>query len=216
MQRAFKFDDDKDAPDDPRTVLPKVEYDFPAPGEKPNGIVLVGEAPGAEEVRLGHPFVGRSGQLLDKILERAGINRKQCLVANVFRVQPPGNKVDHFFISRRAAQQQGVAIAEQYGQFGSAWCRAEFAGEIAHLQKTLADYRKQNGKIILIALGRTPLWALTGENGLLEKIGKPLPCRLLTGVMVIPTFHPSFILRGNWARQDEWLGHFAEAIKLIQ
>jgi uracil-DNA glycosylase len=69
--------------------------------------------------------------------------------------------------------------------------------------------------MIIIALGRTPLWALTGENGLLEKIGKPLPCRLLPGVQVIPTFHPSFILRGNWGRQDEWLEHFLTAKKYL-
>jgi len=211
-QHAFKFGDDTARAEPPAATLPKVDYDFPADAAKANGIVLVGEAPGAEEARLGHPFVGRSGQLLDKILGRAGIERKSCLVANVFRVQPPGNKIDHFFISRRAAKQQGIAIAEEYGQFGSAYCRAEFAGEIRHLQNTLEDYREKNGgKIIVVALGRTPLWALTGENELLKKIGALLPCRLLPGVTVIPTFHPSFILRGNWARQDEWLGHLMMA-----
>jgi DNA polymerase len=215
MQHAFKFKSDNAATERPAS-LPKVEYDFPADPADSTGMVLVGEAPGAEEVRLGHPFVGRSGQLLDKLLARAEIVRKKCLIANVFRYQPPGNKVDHFFISRRAADQQGIGIAEQYGRFGSAFCRAEFAGELEHLQKTLTDYRKKkNGKIAVLALGRTPMWALTGENGLLEKIGKPLPCRLVEGVEVIPTFHPSFILRGNWARQDEWLAHFLAAIKYL-
>ena len=68
---------------------------------------------------------------------------------------------------------------------------------------------------MIVALGRTPLWALTGENGLLGKIGKPLPCSLAAGVTVIPTFHPSFILRGNWARQDEWQGHLSAAKKFL-
>jgi len=184
-----------------------VEYDFPANSKNWSGIALVGEAPGAEEVRLGHPFVGRSGQLLDKMLEKAEIKRNDCLVANVFRVQPPGNKVDHFFISRRAAKIQNLGIAEEYGPFGSAFCRADFSGEIKNLEATL---KKLNPKII-IALGRTPLWALTGENGLLSKVGKPLPCRLAPGVEVIPTFHPSFILRGNWGLQDRWLEHFNAA-----
>ena len=121
MQQAFKFDSETNGTGE--QPGPRIDYDFPTdPGQKGHaGIVLVGEAPGAEEVRLGHPFVGRSGQLLDKILEKAGIDRKQCLVANVFRTQPPGNKVDHFFISRRAAAQQDIPIAEEYGQFGSAW-----------------------------------------------------------------------------------------------
>jgi len=211
MQQAFKFKSDAAADTTP-AKLPKVEYDFPVAGQKPNGMVLVGEAPGAEEARLGHPFIGRSGQLLDKILAQAEIERKRCLIANSFRFQPPGNKIDHFFISRRAAKEQGIGIAEELGQFGSAWCRADYASELKHLGTTLAAYKKTcGGKIILVALGRTALWALTGENGLMEKIGKPLPCHLLPDVTVIPTFHPSFILRGNWARQDEWLAHFATA-----
>jgi uracil-DNA glycosylase len=193
----------------------KVDYDFPSGPGGWNGIALVGEAPGAEEVRQGHPFVGRSGQLLDKILQKADIDRRQCLVANAFRYQPPGNKVDHFFISRRAAKAQDISIAEQLGPFGSAFCRGEFAVEIEHLQGVLEKMKKTHPKMIIVALGRTPLWALTGENGLLAKIGKPLPCRLLPQTQVIPTFHPSFILRGNWGRQDEWLDHFKVAKKYI-
>ena len=156
---------------------------------------------------MGHPFVGRSGQLLDKILERASINRKNCLVANVFRRQPPGNKVDHFFMSRRAAKENDIPLEESLGVFGSVWCRKDYAAEINHLRATL---QKMAPKII-VALGRTPLWALTGENGLLDKVGKPLSCRLLPSTFVIPTYHPSFILRGNWALQDKWLEHFAQA-----
>ena len=89
--------------------LPIVNYDFPASRGAWNGLVLVGEAPGKDEVRLGHPFVGRSGQLLNEILAEAGIDRARSLVANVFRFQPPGNKVDHFFISKRAASVIAVA-----------------------------------------------------------------------------------------------------------
>ena len=187
--------------------LPFADYAYPKSPKGWNKIVLVGEAPGAEEARLGRPFVGRSGQLLDKILERAGIDREQCLIANVFRFQPPANKVDHFFTSRRAATIQNIGVAEKYGKFGSAFCRAEFATELDHLGDTLA---KQRPKIV-IGLGRTPLWALTGENGLLTKVGKLLPCRLYANVEVMPTFHPSFILRGNWGLQDEWLSHFQHA-----
>jgi len=212
MQQAFKFKggEEGEAP----AFSGRIDYDFPA--GKPNGLVLVGEAPGAEEVRLGHPFVGRSGQLLDKILVKAGIERKECLVANVFRHQPPKNKVDHFFISRRAAKEKNIAIAEEYGQFGSAWCRADFAQDIDNLRDTLAAFRKKHdGKIAIVALGRTPLWALTGESGLLGKVGKPLAGKLLPGTDVLPTFHPSFILRGNWGLQDEWVSHFRNAKKGI-
>jgi DNA polymerase len=206
MQHALKFDPDTEMKNAPR-MSGSIAYDAPQDLKHWSGMVLVGEAPGAEEVRQGHPFVGRSGQLLDKILEKAEIVRRECLIANVFRFQPPGNKVDHFFISRRAAKEQNIAIAEQFGQFGSAWCRGEFAPEIAHLQETLEKIKPK----IIVSLGRTPLWALTGENGLMGRIGKHLPCRLMPSVQVIPTYHPSFILRGNWGLQDGWLSHFLAA-----
>ena len=209
MQQAFHFDADPppSRKASPAPARPLVDYDMPADKKNWTGIALVGEAPGADEVRLGHPFVGRSGQLLDKMLAQAGIERRNSFVGNAFRFQPPGNKVEHFFISRRAAQAAKLPIAEEWGAFGSAYCRGEFGGEIENLRATLAALKPK----IILALGRTALWALTGENGLLEKLGKALPCRLVPGVMVIPTFHPSFILRGNWARQDEWLSHLSAA-----
>lgn len=176
-----------------------------------NGVVLVGEAPGAEEARLGRPFVGRSGQLLDKVLAEAGIDRAACLIANVFRYRPPDNKIDHFFVSRRAATSQNIAIVEEFGKFGSCYCKAEYAGEIRHLAQMLQDRKPKS----IIALGRTPLWALTGANGLLDKIGTPLPCRLAPDLMVTPTYHPSFILRGNWGFQEKWVRHLITAVQHI-
>jgi uracil-DNA glycosylase len=187
--------------------LPKVGYDYPADIKDWSGLALIGEAPGAEEARLGHPFVGRSGQLLDKMLVQAGIDRRRCFVGNVFRFQPPGNKVDHFFISRRAAAAQNLPIAEAYGQFGSAWCRGDYAVEIDALRDALIQLKP----CMIMALGRTPTWALTGMNGLLDKVGKALDCRLLPGTPVMPTYHPSFIMRGNWGLQDQWLQHFLAA-----
>jgi len=192
--------------------LPFADYAYPQSAKGWNGLVLVGEAPGAEEARLGRPFVGRSGQLLDKILEKAGIDRERTLIANVFRYQPPGNKVDFFFASRRAAKEQGFGLAERYGKFGSFYCRESYATEIDHLGETLAQ---KNPKAV-IALGRTPLWALTGENGLLEKVGKSFLCRLHPKIEVIPTYHPSFILRGNWSLQDAWQSHFEMAHKRLK
>jgi DNA polymerase len=55
--------------------------------------MFVGEAPGAEEDRQGLPFVGRSGQLLDRLLlEELGITRDACFIANTLRCRPPGNR----------------------------------------------------------------------------------------------------------------------------
>jgi DNA polymerase len=185
---------------------PPVLYDIPE-AKNWNGLVLVGEAPGAEEVRLGHPFVGRSGQLLDGILADAGIVRADCVVANVFRLQPPANKIDTFFASKAKSKRENTPIDEKWGQFGSLWCKSEFSNEINILSVFL---NKWHPKAIL-ALGRTPLWALTGENELLKKVGKTYDCRLIRGVPVFPTFHPSYILRGNWNKKNDWLAHILAA-----
>ncbi len=55
-------------------------------------IVVIGEAPGAEEDASGRPFVGRSGQLLDKILQAAGFSRQEVYICNILKCRPPGNR----------------------------------------------------------------------------------------------------------------------------
>lgn len=62
-------------------------------GSKDAKIMLVGEAPGEEEDRQGLPFVGRSGKLLDQMLEVAGLNRKKIFITNVVKHRPPNNRV---------------------------------------------------------------------------------------------------------------------------
>lgn len=66
----------------------------PVPGEgDPNAkFVVVGEAPGATEDELGRPFVGRSGDLLTKILEAIGLGREKVFICNVLKHRPPGNR----------------------------------------------------------------------------------------------------------------------------
>lgn len=54
--------------------------------------VFVGEAPGAEEDRLGEPFVGRAGQLLDAMLAALGLKREDVYIANVLKCRPPKNR----------------------------------------------------------------------------------------------------------------------------
>ena len=55
-------------------------------------LMLVGEAPGAEEDRQGLPFVGRAGKLLDELLAGIEIKREEVFVANVLQCRPPGNR----------------------------------------------------------------------------------------------------------------------------
>ncbi|MBW3629102.1 MAG: uracil-DNA glycosylase, partial [Gemmatimonadetes bacterium] len=55
-------------------------------------IVVVGEAPGAEEDRTGRPFVGRAGKLLDLMLASIGFARESVFICNVLKCRPPGNR----------------------------------------------------------------------------------------------------------------------------
>jgi DNA polymerase len=61
-------------------------------GRAPYDLVLLGEAPGADEDATGTPFVGRSGQLLDLLLADAGLPRPSVGVVNVLKCRPPGNR----------------------------------------------------------------------------------------------------------------------------
>ena len=55
-------------------------------------VVLVGEAPGADEDIQGEPFVGRAGQLLNKILAASGFKREEVYICNILKCRPPGNR----------------------------------------------------------------------------------------------------------------------------
>lgn len=55
-------------------------------------LVIIGEAPGEDEDRQGRPFVGRAGQLLDRILESARIEREDIYITNILKYRPPNNR----------------------------------------------------------------------------------------------------------------------------
>ena len=61
-------------------------------GDERAGLMVVGEGPGADEDRLGEPFVGRSGRLLTRLLEGIGLTRADVYIANVVKCRPPGNR----------------------------------------------------------------------------------------------------------------------------
>lgn len=61
-------------------------------GNKNAGVLLLGEAPGAEEDKQGIPFVGQSGQLLDKMLAAVGLDRTSVYITNILPWRPPGNR----------------------------------------------------------------------------------------------------------------------------
>ncbi len=61
-------------------------------GDPDAQLMIVGEGPGADEDAQGRPFVGKAGQLLNRILEAAGIPRESVYIANIVKCRPPGNR----------------------------------------------------------------------------------------------------------------------------
>lgn len=153
-------------------------------GPIPAEIMIIGEAPGREEELKGIPFVGPSGGLLNSLLERAGLERSSCFVSNVCNHRPPGNDIGEWISDRKTCPDPSWKFI-----FGK-WCHPNVAAGIDLLYKQIEEV---NPKLI-IALGNTPLWALTGNTGIMKWRGSRLSP---PGVKcnVLPTIHPAACLR---------------------
>ena len=64
----------------------------PGEGPKDADVMLIGEAPGYNEDQEGRPFVGKAGDVLEELLEKAGLERKQVFIGNVIKCRPPENR----------------------------------------------------------------------------------------------------------------------------
>lgn len=152
-------------------------------------LLLLGEAPGEEEVKAGQPFVGPSGKFLRNVLlPKAGWDFSNFTVANVVNTQPPRNLFKEFTLSKTDLKKAGLPI------LGPQWSRRHLLPEIYHeSQATLSWIKAQNFDFI-ICLGGTALWLLTGDNriglfrGTIGRGGNGLPGFLAT-------YHPAAILR---------------------
>lgn len=64
----------------------------PGDGEFTAEVMIIGEAPGREEDKSGHPFVGQAGRFLDSVLEGSGISRSDLFITNIVKCRPPNNR----------------------------------------------------------------------------------------------------------------------------
>lgn len=139
-------------------------------------VMIIGEAPGREEDRAGRPFVGRAGQLLDRMLEAIGMGRAaddpahSVYITNVLPWRPPSN-------------------------------RPPDASEIAMMLPFLERHIALADPEIIVLMGNTPCQALLGRTGItkirggwVEVLGKPC----------LPMFHPAYLLRNPIAKREAW------------
>lgn len=148
---------------------------IPGVGPKDATVVIVGEAPGAEEVRQGQPFVGPSGTILTKLLYSVNLGRQDCYITNVIKERPANNDPSSFIEFKRG----GVYTTPAFDKY---------------VQELKAELEKTSANVI-IALGNIPLYALTGRQGITKLRGSIMESTLLPGRKVIPTIHPAAALR---------------------
>ena len=143
-------------------------------------LMFVGEAPGVEEDREGEPFVGKAGQLLMKIIQATGLDREKVYIANVLKYRPdtPGKS----FGNRKPRPDE----IESWFPF--------LVRQIEIIQPK-----------VIVGLGATAVEGLLGNmtTGITRLRGNWQSYR---GVPVMPTFHPSYLLRNqSWAvKRQVW------------
>lgn len=156
-------------------------------GPCPADIMIVGEAPGENEVRTGQPFVGASGMEMDRMLHEAGIMRSSCFVTNVARERPADNDISHWIDDHKRCP--GPAWVRHRDR----WVQPPILNGIDLLKKEI-DLCKPK---VIVAFGNVALWALTGKWGIKSWRGSALQTDLAP-ITVIPAFHPAAILR-EWS-----------------
>ena len=139
-------------------------------GDAHAGVMLVGEQPGDAEDRKGHPFVGPAGQLLDRALEAAGVDREHVYITNA---------VKHFKWQLRGKRRLHKTPAQREIDACHRWLE----GEVAALQPR-----------VIVCLGATAAKAVIGPHFKVSTmrgqfVESPLAPR------VFATFHPSALLR---------------------
>lgn len=152
-----------------RRVVPNVQ---PVAEPTPYRLAIIGEAPGEDEENHGYPFVGRSGQFLDRILRDVGIDRTRCFVGNVCQVRPPSNEISRFD-----------------------WDGPEIQDGIKQLTHDLERFQPH----ICLLLGATPLKAAKGPGPKITKWRGSLFRSNLVGPFngrkCVSSLHPAFVLR---------------------
>ncbi len=158
-------------------------------GPIPARIMLVGEAPGYDEERLGRPFQGASGQELNRMMAEAGISRSEVFLTNVCRQRPAGNDLNNFIAKAKKD------VTPQHREYRGKWVLPPVI-EGANLLSKEIQMVKPN---IIVALGQTALWCLTGISGITKWRGSMLFTDGAMGnVKCVPTYHPAAILR-EWS-----------------
>jgi uracil-DNA glycosylase family 4 len=146
-------------------------------GNPAASLLFIGEAPGAEEDRIGRPFVGRAGQLLDRMLAAIGLDRDGVQITNVIYWRPPGNRKP---------------------------TTAEIA---ACLPFVLRHIALAAPRVLVLCGGTAASALLPVSDGISRLRGRWFDLAVPGLAMPVPTlpmFHPAFLLRAPERKREAW------------
>ena len=143
----------------------------PGEGDPKARLMFIGEGPGRDEDLQGRPFVGRSGELLTRMIKAIGLEREQVYICNVVKCRPPQN--------RNPEPDEAAAC-------------------LNHLRAQFALVRPD----IVVLLGKVACrYTLNEEISVMRDHGRWFERK---GVLFMPTFHPSFLLRDPDKKRLAW------------
>jgi DNA polymerase len=158
-----------------------------ADGRPGSALLIMGEAPGREEDRLGLPFVGESGKLLDRMLAAIGLDRRNVFISNVIYWRPPGN--------RTPSQEEIMACLP-------------FARRLIELSRP---------KVVLALGNAAVQTLLRRPEGITRLRGRWVDYPLDDGtVPLMPSFHPAFLLRQPGLKRESWRDVLAVRSRLAE
>ena len=133
-------------------------------------LAIIGEAPGADEVSEGKPFVGMSGRFLDSLLSKLSILRSACFIGNVCQHRPPGNDISKFDLDG-----------------------PEITSGLTTLSNDLISFKPN----LCLLLGRTALWAAKGTKAIFDWRGSVFFGETPTflNLKCLASYHPAYCLR---------------------
>jgi DNA polymerase len=150
-------------------------------------VMFIGEAPGADEDRIGRPFVGRAGQLLDRMLAAIGLDRTTVQITNVIYWRPPGNRKP---------------------------TTAEIAACVPFVLRHIA---LANPRVLVLCGGTAASALLPVSDGITRLRGRWFELSvpgLDKPVPTLPMFHPAFLLRTPERKREAWRDLLALKAKL--
>jgi uracil-DNA glycosylase family 4 len=148
-----------------------------ADGNPEARVMLIGEAPGADEDRLGKPFVGVSGQLLDRMLAGIGLDRRSAYITNIIFWRPPGNRPP---------------------------TAAEVAACLPFVERHI---ELASPELLVLLGAPSAQTILARNDGISRLRGRWFPYQsagLAHPVPAIPTYHPAYLLRQPGQKRAAW------------